>query len=94
MTATFWNGKFASARRCRVVVGEADSPRKWYAGLEGTEREAVEVRHPTEGTVFYIDNEDGSGWGKITWGKGSPAYGHRSLPVARIVKFHPRTRGV
>lgn len=55
----------------------------WCAGMEGTLREAVRVEYGAE--KFYLDNENGSAWLKVTKGKGSPEYGHSSLPVASEV---------
>ena len=81
---TFWNGEPCQARRVRVLVGESERSSWWCARLVGTTREAVEVTYG--GQAFYLDNEDGSGWRKVTNGKGSPQYGHKSLPVARVVE--------
>lgn len=67
----------------KVVVGKAPQPTWWCAGLEGTVREAVEVTQ--DGYTFYLDNEDGSGWLKVTYGLGSPQWGHSSLPVERVL---------
>lgn len=79
---TFWNGESTPARVVRVIVGKA-RPGWWCSGLEGQERRAVEVRYGDQ--RFYLDNEDGSGWAKVTRGLGSPRYGHKSLPVARVL---------
>lgn len=79
---TYWNGEKTPARRVIVEVGPAPSG-WWCASLTGTKREAVEVS--CEGSVFYLDNEDGSGWDKVTIGRGSPRLGHKSLPVQRVV---------
>jgi hypothetical protein len=86
---TYWNCVPAPARKVRVIVGKSDLPTWWCADLEGQEREAVEVHG--DGEVFYLDNEDGSGWGKVTRGFGSPAYGHAELPVERVIEddTHP-----
>lgn len=82
--STYWNGIPTPARRVRVVVGKAPLPTWWCAPLEGQEREAVEVRYV--GQVFYLDNEDGQGWAKVTIGRGGPAFGHGELPVARVLE--------
>lgn len=78
MSATYWNGEPTPARIVRVIVGKSLRPTWWCADLEGQEREAVEVNY--HGDVFYLDNEDGSGWNKVTHGGGSPQWGHRELP--------------
>jgi hypothetical protein len=80
---TFWNGERTPARVVRVIVGTPMRPTWWFAGLEGTEREAVRVDYL--GDTFYLDNVDGSGWCKVTCGHGSPQYGHRDLTIAREV---------
>ncbi|HET7321862.1 MAG TPA: hypothetical protein VFI96_05145 [Longimicrobiaceae bacterium] len=81
---TYWNGEPTPCRRVRVVVGPSPRASWWCAGLEGTVREAVEVRYGRE--VFYLDNENGSGWEKVTAGLGSPHVGHSSLPVSRVIE--------
>lgn len=81
MEATYWNGQPCKATKVRVVVGKAEKPTYWYAKLEGTVRNAVKIQY--ENTHFYIDNENGDGWIKVTRGLGSPQYGHGSLSVDR-----------
>lgn len=81
---TFWNYEPTPARIVRVIVGQVETPTWWCAGLEGTERQAVEVSYPGS-EPFYLDNEDGSGWRKVTQGRGGPDWGHSSLPVARVI---------
>lgn len=76
--ATWWNGEPAQCRRVIVRVGTVERPTWWCAGLEGQERRAVEVSYG--GQTFLLDDEDGSGWAKVTIGRGSPGYGHSSLP--------------
>ena len=80
---TFWNGYPAQCRKVRVVVGKSERPTWWCAPLEGQDREAVEVHG--DGEVFYLDNEDGQGWAKVTVGRGSPQYGHAEMPVAKVL---------
>lgn len=80
---TFWNYEAAPARKVRVVVGPCTVPTFWHNGLEGTERNAVEVSYG--GHLFYLDNEDGSGWDKVTKGRGGPDWGHKSLPVTSVL---------
>lgn len=82
---TYWNGGPCQVRRVRVVVADApEFPKYWARQFVGRERAAVEIVYG-EGPPFYLDNEDGSGWLKVTEGKGSPQYGHKSLRVERIV---------
>jgi len=88
---TYWNGEPAICHRVRVIVGKSEVPTWWCAKLEGTERNAVEVRYG--GEIFYIDDEDGPGgqhtagvgWWKVTEGQGGPDCYHASLPVAKVL---------
>ena len=82
---TFWNGEKRTCKQVMVIVGAAE-PGWWCAGMEGHVRKAVRVGDPGQ-TPFYLDNEDGSGWLKVTKGMGSPAIGHRSLPVKSEVPY-------
>lgn len=83
MTQTFWNGQPCQARRVVVEVGPSPRPTWWCATLEGHKREAVEV--VCHEGKFYLDNEDGSGWLKVTEGHGSPEIAHSELPVRRVL---------
>jgi hypothetical protein len=78
MVQTFWNFELTPCRQVRVKVGPPPYPTWWCAQFEGTIRKAVEVNY--HGTKFYLDDEDGSGWAKVTQGRGGPATGHNSLP--------------
>jgi hypothetical protein len=80
---TFWNGTEAKCARVRVVVGAAP-PGWWCHGLENTVRQAVRVV-VDGGRPFYLDDEDGLGWLKVTTHVGSPRIAHRSLPVSHEV---------
>lgn len=80
---TWWNGEPAVCRRLRVVVGKSSFPRPWSASLEHTVRQAVEVSY--YGGVMYLDDEDGTGWEKVTEGRGLPTWPHRNLEVDQIV---------
>ena len=80
-----WNGEPVFARHVRVIVGPAGKPTYWHAGLEGTERRAIEVWYGDQ-DPFYLDNEDDSGFEKVTYGCGSPTWGHKSLPVERVLE--------
>jgi hypothetical protein len=75
---TYWNGESANCHRVVVRVGTVEQPTWWCAGMEGTERSAVEVNYRNQ--TFYLDNENGSAWLKVTRGGGGPEWGHRSLP--------------
>jgi hypothetical protein len=89
---TFWNGEPAEARRVVLVVADApDFPAFWARaeGIIGQERYAVEVlsgNAPEGSFPFYLDDDNGSGWHKVTGGHGSPRWGHRDLRPERIVR--------
>ncbi len=87
---TYWNGEPCLARIVRVIVGPSPRETWWCAKLVGTEREAVEVRYYDQ-PPFYLDNEGGLGWAKVTIGCGYPDYGHASLPVERVVDDEARS---
>lgn len=74
-----WNGEPAECRRVRVVVEGTPKPLYWWRDLVGTERDAVLVRYHDQ--THLLDDEDGSGWAKVTEGHGSPRRGHRDLPL-------------
>lgn len=87
---TFWNGEPCTARKVEVTVGKSPRSTWWCADLEGKKRQAVEVEY--NGSKFYLDNEDGSGWHKVTVGRGSPAFYHASIPVdGAILSASPPT---
>lgn len=82
---TYWSGQPCAAREVRVIVADApEFPRYWAREFVGQEREAVEVQ--AHGEKFYLDNEDGRGWRKVTVGKGSPQWGHGTLRVAAVLE--------
>lgn len=96
---TYWNGERVSCRRVLVMVGypPSDVPNHWARPLVGTPRNAVEVRargsyrqgqpHPDAAEErFFIDDQDGEGWQKVTQGKGSPSWPHRNVPVRYVVE--------
>lgn len=74
---TYWNGEPANCRIVNVQVGKAAKKTFWFSKLEGTVREAIQVK--IKGESFLIDNENGEGWLKVTVGRGGPHYGHKSL---------------
>lgn len=76
---TQWNGEPCTAMRVMAVVADSEQfPQYWARDLVGTGRKAVRVDYG--GETFYLDDEDGTGWDKVTHG-GSPNWGHRSLEV-------------
>ncbi len=76
---TYWNGEPCKAEFVMVRVGKSDRPTWWCAPLEGQTRSAIRITSGG-GKPFFIDNEDGTGFEKITKGQGSPTWPHSSLP--------------
>jgi NTP pyrophosphatase (non-canonical NTP hydrolase) len=86
--ATWWNGELCQVRRGLAVV--ADDPRfplYWAKeeGLIGQTIRAVEVVY--DGQAFYLDDRNGSGWAKVTVGRGSPQYGHSEIAVSDFTEL-------
>jgi hypothetical protein len=78
--ATFWNGEPAEAKRVTLEVADSSFPLYWAREFVGQRRDAVEVTYAD--TTFWLDDEGGHGWDKVTVGMGSPGYGHRNLRPA------------
>lgn len=79
----FWNGEPAEARAVKVIVGKSPRASWWCANLEGKEHQAIEIKQ--HGQTFYI-NDDKNGRLKITEGMGAPQYGHRGIPVEKVIE--------
>ncbi|MET7477972.1 hypothetical protein ABZT17_26895 [Streptomyces sp. NPDC005648] len=78
-TDTQWNGEPCVATQVTVIVADDHVfPLYWARDFVGTRRKAIEVQYGDQ--TFYLDDEDGSGWDKVTHG-GSPAWGHRDLII-------------
>ncbi|MCI3277488.1 hypothetical protein [Streptomyces cylindrosporus] len=79
MTNTQWNGEPCTATQVTVTVADNGFfPAYWAREFVGTRRKAVEVEYGDH--TFYLDDEDGSGWDKVTHG-GAPDWGHRDLAI-------------
>lgn len=83
-----WSGYKCKARRVIIEVGEARLPTFWYAPFVGQEMRAVEITttHPFPEETFYIADEDGNGWHKVTVEGGGPHWGHLSVNAARVIR--------
>lgn len=82
---TYWNGESCEARKVRVIVGNTGRfATPWFLDYVGQERAAVEVTYASH--VFYIDDENGHGWRKVTEGRGGPRWSHGSLEVERVLE--------
>ena len=91
LTVVYWNGLPTRGRKVVGTVPEwnpdTDPPQAWWRDLVGQEIEAVEV--VLDGVNYgggtdYLDDRDGSGWYKVTEGRGSPRWGHRGLPLVDV----------
>lgn len=79
---TFWNFEPCKATRgTGVMVDSPEFPQFWgrREGLVGKRLPVVKVEYGDQ--VFYLDDRDGSGWFKVTVGRGGPGYRHGSLDV-------------
>ena len=81
---TQWNGEPCTARRVVIRVGDCPFPQGWYRHLVGREMRAVEITY--NGEMFYIADEDGNGWHKVTVERGSPRWGHKSVTCAGVIR--------
>lgn len=79
----YWNGERCEARKVLVTVADSpEFPQYWAREFVGQKRKAVEVTYG--GETFYLDDENGDGWGKVTIGRGSPWCGHKSLSASSV----------
>jgi len=85
---TYWNGEKAECKKCSLIVADSTKqfPQHWAKHLIGKRVDAVEVIYG--GHKWYLYNDDGTGWIKVTLGKGSPMYGHAEVsPENDSVKY-------
>jgi hypothetical protein len=80
---TYWNGEPCQAQKCEVEVADAlQFKNYWARPLIGQRIKAVEVSVPDpDMEPFYLDNEDGEGWIKVTEGKGMWTYPHKTIEI-------------
>ena len=82
---TYWNGLPTIARRGTAVV--ADAPEfslYWAKSLVGQRIPVVLVVLEgvnAGGGTTYLDNRDGTGWRKVTAGRGSSRYAHGEVSI-------------
>lgn len=82
---TYWNGLPTTASRGTAVV--ADAPKfslYWAKHLVGQRIPVVKVYLDGVnygGGITYLDNRDGSGWLKVTEGRGSSRYAHGEVTI-------------
>lgn len=90
----FWQGAEVEIACCLVKLNKnTEQPLHWYNAFTNTERQAIEVvyKEPNGNEVqkFLIDNNNGTGFYKVTKGKGSPRFPHASLGPCEIVRYLP-----
>lgn len=78
MTSTKWNGEPCAARQITAIVADAAFPLYWARPFVGRRRNIVEVTYG--GETFYLDDEAGEGWHKVTHG-GSPWHSHSNITI-------------
>jgi hypothetical protein len=92
MAQTYWNGEPTPAQRVLVVVADSGQfPKYWAWPFVGQRRAAVEVHYGEH--LFYLDNEDGRGWAKVTEGHGSPRWAHSNLEASQVVGVWSEDQG-
>lgn len=84
---TYWNGEVLDPPALKVwgtVVDQPDFPDLWYRkeDLIGTRVKAVAVLY--NGASFYLYDQDGQGWHKVTEGHGSPRWGHLGIGLRDV----------
>ena len=91
MNKALWNGEPCTFEVINVELTETDPrfPNYWGAAFLGQVRQAIRVQ--SWGEPFVIDNEDGSGYTKITKGAGMWTAAHRGIGPHRELGPVPRT---
>lgn len=90
--AGYWNGEpTATFTACIIKPKEnTERPMHWYNPHAGTEMQALEVTQ--YGHSFIIWNDDGTGYHKVTKGRGMWTSGHRSFDGGyELVKYLPQS---
>lgn len=85
--AAYWNGLPTLASRGTAIVADAPQFPAYWAKADGIVGQRIPVVRVVldgvnyGGGVTYLDDRDGSGWAKVTTGRGSPRYGHADVAV-------------
>lgn len=79
MSTTYWNGEPTRAVAGTAEVADTSFPKYWARELVGQRIPVVQLDYFSE--PMYLDDQDGSGWRKVTEGRGSPRLGHRNLAI-------------
>lgn len=76
-----WNGEPCKANSVTVFISKVENtPLHWQNDFVGQRIEAIKIR--TLGKIwseFYIENQTGQGYAKITQGEGMWYFGHSSI---------------
>lgn len=81
---TFWNGEETRCERGTAIVAaptDGQFPDYWAADLVGNRVAVVRVDYHRH--VSWLYDGDGSGWRKVTTGRGSPRYGHKNVVIEK-----------
>lgn len=96
MSATFWNGMPTKALRGSAIVADDGQFPAYWARTEGLIGQRIPVVLVVldgvnyGGGTDYLDNRDGSGWRKVTEGRGGPRWPHRNIDIV-AGSFVPET---
>lgn len=77
---TFWNFEPCEAEKVTITVAAMPEFAGYWAaeqGLVGTRHPAIKVTYKK--TVFYLDDQFGKGWRKVTEEQGSPLAAHSQI---------------
>lgn len=81
-----WNFEPCIAARGTGVVLDAPTVPVFWARVEGLVGERIPVVQVSYyDQLFYLDDRGGRGWHKLTYGAGSPKFGHANLDVEDFV---------
>lgn len=69
------------------VMPDIDTPMDWKHVHSHTRRQGLEIT--ANGQTWYIDNQHGDGYYKLTLGMGSPRCGHKSIGNPHDIKYIP-----
>lgn len=73
----FWNGEPCIFYPIEYTVKESNVISHWFNRFVGQKRQGLKVEY--DGGNFFIDNQHGDGYYKLTKGKGSVKCGHKSI---------------
>jgi hypothetical protein len=83
MVKYYWNNEEVSISGVNYLVTQSGTPLHWQNLHVGSTRQGIKIQYC--GTSFVIDNENGDGYRKITKGRGSLQYSHKSVDNPNIL---------